>query len=246
MPESPDEPADGRDDALAAAFRDRPVERVAPGRAFLREGAPARDALRVEAGVARLQRRLRDGRRVVDAFLFPGDVVGLARVEAFAFTGEAVGPLALRRMPRARLYARAASDRALQERIVARLREEIGGAGMRACVSLGLPPAERLARFVVDLCARRGVALEPGAVVRVPMPREDVADHLGVGVETLARALAVLAEEGVVLWADQESLVVSDPEALRRRGGLDLSARISRQAGRDGARGLLLPVGFLH
>ncbi|WP_029030536.1 helix-turn-helix domain-containing protein [Salinarimonas rosea] len=245
MPESPDDPSGGPEDALAAAFRDCPVERCAPGCAFAREGEPARDVLRVEAGVARLQRRLRDGRRAVDGFLFPGDVVGLARVETWGFTGEAVLHLAVRRMPQARLYALAASDRALQARIVGGLQEEIASAGTQAFVSLARAPAERLAHFVLGLCARQGVALRPGAIVPVPMPRADVADHLGIGLETLGRALAMLAQEGVVRLAEPASLVVLDPESLRRRGGLDAPPQVSRQARLSGP-GLRLPAGRLH
>ncbi|MGP9822667.1 Crp/Fnr family transcriptional regulator [Salinarimonas sp. NSM] len=242
MPESPD----GRDDALAAAFCDCPVERFPPGRAFVRAGEPAVDVFLVEAGVARLQRALRNGRRAVDGFLFPADVVGLARVDSYAFTGEAVVPLALRRMPRARLYALAASDRALQAPIVAHLREEIAGAGMRDFVSLARPPTERLARFVARLCRRRGVALAQGAVVPLPMPLADIADHLDIGVETLGHALATLEEGGLARLAEPERLVVLDPDALRRLGGLDAPAQVSRQARLAVGPGLWLPAGRLH
>ncbi|MGJ3262254.1 MAG: helix-turn-helix domain-containing protein [Salinarimonas sp.] len=246
MPDSPTQPPDGADDALAAAFRGRPAERLPSGRAFAREGEAAADVFLVEAGIGRIQRILRDGRRAIGAFLFPGDVFGLALEETYAFTGEAVQPLVLRRVPRARLYERAAADRVLQHGIVARLRDELAIAQARALVSLHHSAAERLAGFVVALAARQGIALRPDAVVPVPMPRADVADHLGVTVETVCRTLAKLREEGVMRLDGSARVVVLDPEALRRRAGCVPSVSSQRRARPAAGLGLWLPAGTVH
>src|SRR5215472_13015181 len=78
---------------------------VDSGRTVIEEGGPATDLFNVVRGTVRLHKLLPDGRRQVTGFLFPGDFLGIALNDSYAYTAEAVDLVHLCRFPRRRLEA---------------------------------------------------------------------------------------------------------------------------------------------
>src|SRR3546814_18470956 len=91
------------------------------------EGEPIEHVFEVLDGVLRLGRTLRDGRRAVAGFLYPGAIVGPSFRDQYQHTAEAVTPARLRRLPRVRFRARLATHPALGRQ----LHEQIGRASCR-------------------------------------------------------------------------------------------------------------------
>ena len=94
------EPAD-----LSQIFVRQPIEKLQPGEAVFCEADPATDLVQVTEGCLRRYRILPDGRRAITGFAFPGDVLGLASMDQYSYTAEAVTPVKLRRVSRRRFHA---------------------------------------------------------------------------------------------------------------------------------------------
>jgi CRP/FNR family nitrogen fixation transcriptional regulator len=160
------------------------------------QGDAAEYCWRILSGCVRTVKLLGDGRRQVAEFLFPGDLLGLDDVGTHDFAAEAVTGVTLRRYPRRMVEALADSHAALARRLRALALDNLRNAHERM-VMLGRKTAmERIASFVLEMDRR---ATAPGRrVTEVPMNRADVADHLGLTVETVCRVLAHLKREGTV------------------------------------------------
>lgn len=186
-------------------------QRFAPKEALFRQGDEADAVYTITSGMVRLYRLLSDGRRQILGFLLPGDFIGLAPDARYASTAEAVTPVSVCRFD-ARAYA------ALAERkphLLASLRRAAAdelAAAQDHIVLLGRRSAEeRVAAFLVALrgrLARRG----GGAVtIALPMSRQDLADHLGLTIETVSRVISRLARERTLLVVPDGVRVLDAP-----------------------------------
>jgi CRP/FNR family nitrogen fixation transcriptional regulator len=148
------------------------------------------------SGCARKVHVLEDGRRQIREFGWPGDLIGMDGPGTYYSDAEAVTDVALRRYPRPVIEARARSDVAfaLWLRMITEdhLRE-----AHRQMVLLGRKTAaERIASFLLQM-NRRSPSTD-GQIVQLPMNRTDIADHLGLSIETVCRNLVNLQREGIV------------------------------------------------
>jgi CRP/FNR family nitrogen fixation transcriptional regulator len=161
------------------------------------QGATAEYCWRILTGCVRMVKLMEDGRRQVADFLFAGDLLGLDDLGTYDFAAEAVTDVKLRRYPRRMVEALADSHVGLARRLRVLALGNLRNAHERM-VTLGRKTAvEKIAAFVLEM-DRRGMA--PGRkVTEVPMSRTDVADHLGLTVETVCRILAQLKRDGTVL-----------------------------------------------
>jgi len=167
---------------------------------------------RILSGCVRTVKLMEDGRRQVAEFLFAGEVLGLDDLGTHDFAAEAVTDVVLRRYPRRMVEALADSHAALARRLRALALANLRNAHERM-VMLGRKTAvEKVASFVLEMQQR---ATAPGRrMVEVPMSRTDVADHLGLTVETVCRILAHLKREGTVKL-HRTGIEVTDPAGLR-------------------------------
>jgi CRP-like cAMP-binding protein len=160
------------------------------------EGDNAQFCYRVVTGCARTVKLLEDGRRQVGEFFLPGDLLGLDDLDSHDYAAEAVTELTLRRYPRRMVEALAESHASLSHRLRELALHTLRTAHGRM-VMLGRKTAtERIAAFLLEMdnrISKRGTSL-----LDLPMNRSDMADHLGLTVETICRVLAQLKRQGVV------------------------------------------------
>jgi CRP/FNR family transcriptional regulator len=169
--------------SVCNAIEDRDLERLAslsvqltvePGRCFIEEGDPAEHFFNVTAGTAKLFKLLPDGRRAITGFAGPGHFLGLAVSTTYAFSAEAVDAMRVCRFSRSRL-------RLLLGRKTAR---------------------ERLASFLIARAVAPARCLgrdaEATESIDLPMTRGDVADYLGLTIETVSRTLTRLRGDGLI------------------------------------------------
>lgn len=160
------------------------------------QGDPAEHCWRILTGCVRTVRLMEDGRRQVGEFLFPGDIFGLDDVAIHEFAAEAVTDVKLRRYPRRMVEALAESRPALARRLRALTLNNLHIAHERMMLLGRKTAMERLASFVLEMDRRSAT---PGrAMLDLPMNRTDIADHLGMTVETVCRGLAHLKREGAL------------------------------------------------
>lgn len=179
-----------------------------------RTGQPCRHAYSVTSGVLRLARTLSDGRRQVIDFMLPGDFIGLSEAQAYRHDIEAVVGSTVCIFDMTEI-------RRLRERFP-RLEHKMLE---RACIGLDdaqdamlmlarLSPTERLASFLLRLRKRyrdNGIA-DHG--IALPMGRGDIADHLGLTIETVSRSFTRLRAQGLIALPDPQRVEILEDAAL--------------------------------
>ena len=169
----------------------------------------------VVGGCVRTVRLLEDGRRQVGEFLMPGDLFGWENGADHSFGAEAVTPVTLYRFHLRTLEEKAATDSGfackLRQHAAAQMRR------MRAqLVLLGRKTAfERIASFLVEMSERLHAKPEPA--IELPMSRTDIADYLGMTIETVCRGLSELRQRGTIT-VERSRIVVRDRLALGAAG----------------------------
>ena len=153
----------------------------------------------VTEGCIRLYKLLPDGRRQVVGFLLPGDFMGLALSDRYAFCADAVEPVAACRFGRGAFTALLDRKPHLLWRLHEAATHELSLA-QDHMVLLGRRTAEeKVAAFLLGLRDRRR-RLGGGAVtVPLPMTRSDIADYLGLTIETVSRTISKLARAKAIL-----------------------------------------------
>ncbi|MGJ3265534.1 MAG: helix-turn-helix domain-containing protein [Salinarimonas sp.] len=215
---SPSEVSDGMLPELL--FGERPCESFAPGSTLFWEGDPADWIFRLVSGTVRLDRHLRDGRRIVAAFPSRGDVIGLTLAPAQPFCAHALTRVVVQRAARDRLEALLCA-REIRPHVLARVAEQCCARQDELLALLHERADARVARFLLDRVRReRGVGragVEASAEIALPMSRADIADHLGLTTETVCRAFTQLRSEGIIDLRSPGRVVIARPSRLQAR-----------------------------
>ncbi|MGH7067984.1 MAG: helix-turn-helix domain-containing protein [Acetobacteraceae bacterium] len=172
------------------------IVRAAPDEEIVGQGEPADHCYLVQSGCVRTVRLMEDGRRQVGEFLFPGDLFGWEALDEHDFGAEAVTAAMLRRYPRRLLEVLAERDRELARRLRTLTAHELR-AGRERMLLLGRKTAaERIASFLLEIAARLGA--EGDRPIELPMRRVDIADYLGLTIETVCRGLTQLRRKQII------------------------------------------------
>lgn len=178
------------------------------------EWDPADHVFNVTQGVVRLSKMLPDGRRQITGFLFPGDFLGIAYAETYAYTAEAVCPVALCRFQRRQLEDLCHEFPELERRILGMASNELVEA-QEQILMLGRKTAqEKLASFLCRLSSPSLRPERPIDSIDLPMNRTDIADYLGLTTETVSRTFSHLAKQGVLELASAQHVVLRQREKL--------------------------------
>jgi CRP-like cAMP-binding protein len=160
------------------------------------QGDQAVSCYRILSGCVRLVKLMEDGRRQVGEFLMAGDLLGFDALDTHDFAAEAVTDVVLRRYPRRMVDALAESNVALARRLRDLTSVSLRTAHLRLLLLGRKTASERIASFLLEMAERL-----PQIHVRVldlPMSRTDMADHLGLTIETVCRILAHLRRDGTI------------------------------------------------
>ncbi|MBI4184636.1 MAG: helix-turn-helix domain-containing protein [Proteobacteria bacterium] len=187
---------------------------VLPRETIFREGDAAEHCFNVTSGSVKLYKLLADGRRQITGFLFEGDFLGLAFKKQHNFTAEAVTACTFCRFPLDKLEGLLGRYPKLEKRLLREAMEELA-AVQDQMLMLGRKTAlEKVASFLVMLSRRAAKRGRPGNPVAVPMNRSDIADYLGLTIETVSRTITQLKRDGVIAINDLNHVNVPKPEAL--------------------------------
>ena len=183
---------------LAALMRLATPIRVDGGQTIFSEGDAARSAFGLSHGVVRLYRLLPDGRRQVVAFAFPGDFLAMPLAERFSFSADAIGEVGVCKFPREELKRLIETSPNIMRLLIEFAARELQSAQDQVTL-LGTGSAEeRVAAFLVNW-RRRVARLAPvSQAVPLPMRRQDIADFLGLKLETVSRTFAKLEQRNVI------------------------------------------------
>jgi CRP/FNR family transcriptional regulator len=168
------------------------------GTTIFSEGELVDSAFGLSQGVVRLYKLLPDGRRHVVAFALPGDFLGMPLADRHNFSADAIGEVALCRFSRSDLTGFIQSSPNIMRLMIEFATRELNMAQDQLLLLGNGSAEERVAIFLVswrNRLARLSVFSES---VPLPMRRQDIADFLGLKLETVSRTLAKLEQKNVI------------------------------------------------
>lgn len=199
---------------FAPLFSGRPTETAAPGTTIFFEGDAARHVFHIVSGNVRICRLLPDGRRMIIGFLAATDLVGLSFRNRYMFSAEAIDEVVFTRMDKRKLEEKLQLVQEFSLQLLSHLRDEITAAQDHMLLLSHKNAQQRVCTFLLHRLERTDG--RDGGLVSVPMIRADIADHLGMTIETVSRTLTKLVADGVLLPAGRHQFKVVSRSALAR------------------------------
>ncbi|MEO1090893.1 MAG: helix-turn-helix domain-containing protein [Pseudomonadota bacterium] len=192
-----------------------------PGELIVEEDAAVRQVANVLGGTIKLFKLLPDGRQQITGFLFAGDFLGPMLSGEYATFAEAVTQVELCLFDQDRLRERMDAWPHLERRLFEDATATLDRA-LDWMLLLGRKTAtERVASFFLMLTDRVGEASSNRVMVEVPMSRADIADYLGLTMETVSRQISQLKRQAILTSHGAHGVEVIDLRGLRRLGGSD-------------------------
>lgn len=178
------------------------------------ENEPAEYLYKLIGGTVRTSKILNDGRRQIGEFYLPGDIFGLEVGNEHAFSAEAITDTKVIVIKRSAIEALAARDNDVARQLwtmtgceLQRVQDHI--------LLLIKTAQERVAGFLLEMAERIKSANE----VELPMSRQDIADYLGLTIETVSRTLTILENSAAIALPSSRRIVLRNRAALRRLNG---------------------------
>ena len=185
---------------------------VKRGQEIYAEGDNVDSCYKLVSGSVRLVKLMSDGQRQICEFLVPGDLLGFETQDEHYFSAEAVTESVLIR------YSRRSAELLISEnpaaaRFVRTLTStSLQGAYERMVLLCHKSAQERIAWFLLEMADRSNI--EEGGCVDLPMTRSDIADYLGMVIETVSRVLTQLKQRGVIVMKSVNRIALVDREGL--------------------------------
>jgi CRP/FNR family transcriptional regulator, nitrogen fixation regulation protein len=178
------------------------------------ENEPADYIYQVISGSVRTYKILNDGRRQVGGFYLPGDIFGLEFADEHTFSAEAIADTKAILVKHSALTALAARNATISRELLA-----ITGGELRRVqdhvLLLVKSAQERVASFLLEMAERA----RAGNTVELPMSRQDIADYLGLTIETVSRTLTGLESAAAIEVPTSRRIVLRNRAALSQLNG---------------------------
>jgi CRP/FNR family transcriptional regulator, nitrogen fixation regulation protein len=178
------------------------------------ENEPADYVYQVISGSVRTYKILNDGRRQVGGFYLPGDIFGLEFADEHTFSAEAIADTKAILVKHSALTALAARNATISRELLA-----ITGCELRRVqdhvLLLVKSAQERVASFLLEMAERA----RAGNTVELPMSRQDIADYLGLTIETVSRTLTGLESAAAIEVPTSRRIVLRNRAALSQLNG---------------------------
>jgi CRP-like cAMP-binding protein len=176
------------------------------------EDEPADYVYKVISGAVRTYKVLNDGRRQINAFYLPGDFFGLELGEEHTWSAEAVVGCSIVMVKRSLVLRAAERDGDMARQLWSMTAGELSGARNHALLLIQ-SAQERVAAFLLEMSMR--LAGTSGAV-QLPMGRQDIADYLGLTIETVSRTLTQFENTQTIELLASRSIVLRNRSILSR------------------------------
>jgi len=172
------------------------------------DNEPADYLYKVVSGSVRTYKILSDGRRQVGGFYFPGDIFGLEFADEHSLSAEAISDSKVLVVKRGAVSALAGRDASVAQQLFALTGRELRRVQDRILLLIK-SAQERVASFLLEMAERAS-----GNVVELPMSRQDIADYLGLTIETVSRTLTALETAAAIELSASRRIVLRNRAAL--------------------------------
>ncbi|MDH3621278.1 MAG: Crp/Fnr family transcriptional regulator [Gammaproteobacteria bacterium] len=207
------------DDAIVAQLEQASMLRTLEPHAYLFDQySEARGVYVLEAGVIMIERSSAAGRRQILGFSYPGDFVGLTHNDFFEYSVQSLTQAQVREFPIAEFSRLSDSSPELKSNI-----NRIGGGVFSHAIdqvfALGQKKAHERVCYLLTEIRNRGVGPDENTV-ELPMTRQDIADYLGLTMETVSRAIRRLRNDGLIDIESSQTVRLTDPERVMHLGSV--------------------------
>jgi len=183
------------------------------GETIFNEGDLVDASYKVVRGVVRLCRLSSDGRRQIAGFRLPGDLIGIESNGEYDMTAEAVRDVVAVRYSKARLDRLSHEKPGVRDHLLSHLCRDLRSA-QEHLITLGCQSAvERVASFLLQLARRAGVA--DGGVIDMQLGRQDIADYLGLTLETVSRTFTELTNRDLIATPKRRHVQIKNRARLK-------------------------------
>jgi CRP/FNR family nitrogen fixation transcriptional regulator len=171
---------------------------------IVREDDPADHVYEVVSGAVCTCKMLREGRRQIAGFYFAGDIFGLESTEKHKVTAQAITNARVRIIKKQALTALASSNLEVADRLLSLTTRELARKQDHLLLLLSTTAEERIIRFLIDMVQR--ASPREDNLIDLPMHRRDIADYLGLTIETVSRVLWAFERRGAIEISDLHSI----------------------------------------
>lgn len=188
---------------------------LTPGQGLFDEEDKADFAYNLVEGTIRLYKLLPDGRRQITGFAIPGDFLGLASRGHYAYSAEAVSGAALCRFKLTDLQKLFKQFPAMEHRVLAIANDELAAAQDQMLLLGRKTPMEKVTSFLLTLSKRLERVGRPHDQLSLAMTRADIADFLGLTVETVSRTFSKLRAGKMIGLPTPDQVQILDRRRLQ-------------------------------
>jgi CRP-like cAMP-binding protein len=174
------------------------------------ESEPAEYLYKVISGSVRTYKILHDGRRQIGGFYLPGDIFGLEFADEHTMSAEAIDDAKVLVVKRTALNALAGRDASIARQLVALTGRELRRVQDRILLLIK-SAQERVAGFLLEMAERASGS----NIIELPMSRQDIADYLGLTIETVSRTFSSLETAAVIEVLTSRRIVLRNRYKLR-------------------------------
>ena len=194
-----------------------PIELMGASMSFARnmevygEEEPADYLYKVISGAVRTYKVLIDGRRQIGAFYLPGDIFGLETGEEHTFSAEAVVDSRVLVIKRSVVLSLAAWDTDMARQLWTLTGRELQRTQNHVLLLIKTAP-QRVASFLLEMAER----IQDSDEVELPMSRRDIADYLGLTIETVSRMLTQFENASAIALPTCKRIVLRNRAVLKQ------------------------------
>jgi CRP/FNR family transcriptional regulator, anaerobic regulatory protein len=170
----------------------------APRTQLQAQDAPAHSVFNITAGVVRLSKLLSDGRRQVFGFALPGDFLGLTLGHHHSYNADTLTHVTACHFDRGHFNRFMTQQPTLLRRLYDLTGRELALAQEHIAILGSRNAEEKLACFILGLRTRLVRSVGHLTTIPLPMSRQDIADYLGLTIETVSRMFTRFDREGVL------------------------------------------------
>ena len=157
-----------------------------------------------------------DGRRQILGFAYAGDFIGRGLQGEHIMNAQAIKATKVRSMPLTALYQIAAQDPTLSFRLYQTIAQELAATRDLLMTTGHRSASERVASFLMALSHRNERSGQAANIVDLPMTRADIADFLGLTIETVSRTLSKMKNKRLIDLPQSARVHLMDIEELKR------------------------------
>ncbi|WP_246659271.1 helix-turn-helix domain-containing protein [Rhizobium sp. FY34] len=199
---------------LDELFSTVPRESLDIGEGLFWQGDRAQHIFEISEGVLRIFKIIGDGRRVITGFLYAGDMVGLSLKDVYIYSAEAVTPVKVRRVTKKNFRDALENSPELRPQLFALMCDEMAAAQDQMVLLSRKSAEERVCSFLLLIAKRMHGDQQIGRSVQLPMSRQDMADYLGLTIETVSRTITKLVTRGVISPNGRHAFDIAKPGKL--------------------------------